>query len=340
MKFCAAQTKKGNTMATFQRRKIDPAIVAAASLAAEQAPLVKLSSASEEPTLEEVGARQETSASESKSPNIIKYEVGKVYDLPLGIIKPNPRNPRVFYSSTTVDSMASALVTESQQVAATAFINNEGHVVLIDGEKRLRGARAGGLATLRTEIRPHPTDDRQLYAHARSTNSKRSEQTPLDDAIRWRQLLDDKVYPSQSVLAKELELTEDGVSRTLKLAALPEKIIHALIEEPDLMRLRMLNAIREYWETTNCDDEKTLDLVQEITRRGMGYREVESRRKGLEKGPVSKPRAIKEPIKFGTAKGELKSFPDGRLELNLQGLNDEQTEVLRERLIKLLKGDD
>ncbi len=327
-------------MATFQRRKIDPARVEAASQAAEQAPLVKDASSSQEQLPQQVGARQETSLNEAISLNINKYEVGKVYDLPLGIIKPNPRNPRVFYSSTTVDAMASLLATESQQVAATAFIDTEGQVVLIDGEKRLRGARAGGLSTLRIEIRPRPTDDRQLYAHARSTNSNRSEQTPLDDAVRWRQLLDDKVYPSQSVLAKELELTEDGVSRTLKLSALPEKIIHALIEEPDLMRLRMLNAIREYWEATNSDDEKTLDLIQEITRRGMGYREVENRRKVLAKGPVSKPRAIKEPVKFGTAKGELKSFPDGRLELNLQGLNDEQSQELRERLVKLLKGDD
>lgn len=334
-------------MAVFKKRVVDPSQVAAAAAVAATAPIVgdprmapvappQEANAPAQPatpgvTIAAFGARQDLAAPTMQD----GYSIGQVYEVPLGKIKPNPFNPRVHYSSSTVDAMVESLEAEGQQVAATAFVDAQGQVTLIDGEKRLRAARAGGLSTLRVEIRPQPADDRLLYEYARSTNSKRSEQSPLDDAVRWRQMLDAGIYVNQSGLAKALALTEDVVSRTLKLSALPQRILHALTEEPDLLKLRMLSAVREFWEAS--DDENTLDLIQEITRRGLGYREVEMRRKALEKGPVTKPRASREPVRFGQAKGEIKIFPDGRMELSFKDLSEAQSDRLRLQLVKLLK---
>lgn len=323
-------------MAGFKKRVIDPSRLATAQAVAATSPLVgdpRMSVADPAPALNATTAMQG-----HQVPG--QFVVGQVYEVPLGMIRPNPVNPRVIYTSAAVDELALSLSGEGQQVAATAFFDESTQaVVLIDGEKRLRASRAAGLPALRVEIRPRPSDDRALYESARATNLKRSEHSPVDDALRWRDMLKQGVYPSQVALGTALGVTQDVVSRTLSLAQMPQRLLHALAEDQVLLKLRLLNAVREYWESCNPEerDERTLDLINEVSRKQLGYREVESRRKALTKAPVSKPRAMREQLRLGSAKGEIKTFPDGRLELSLKGLDDEQSDKVRLALGQALK---
>ena len=208
-----------------------------------------------------VGSSQERTAVPSD------YQVGNVYDVPVGLIKSNPFNPRAVYTTTAVDNMAISLSTSGQRISATGYIDDQGSITLIEGETRLRGARASGLETLRIEIRPRPASDRELYEEARAANVERREQTPLDDAIKWKELLAKKVYQTQAALAKSLGLGEDHVSRTLSLAGLSNRVIHAVAENPELLNHKMLNALREFWDVEG--DEATLELILEVAKTGM-----------------------------------------------------------------------
>lgn len=259
------------------------------------------------------------------------YQVGMVYDVPVVLVKSNPFNPRAVYTNTAIEDMAQSLKNHGQRISATGFIGDQGEVFLIEGETRLRGTRSGGLQTLRIEIRHRPNSDRELYEEARAANVERRDQTPLDDAIKWKELLSKKVYPTQSSLAKAMNLGEDQVSRTLSLATLPNRIIHACAEHPGLLTLQMLNAIREYFECT--DEESTLELIYEAAKTGMGYRDVISRRKAAVKGPIKRPRSTREALSFRGAKGELKTFEeDGRMELVLKGLSAEAANDIAEKI--------
>ena len=324
-------------MTSFKKRTISPEQVAEASAFAAASPMV-------------AGPRApQIAAPDISQIPLLKpllqagdYLIGQTYEVSLGVLMPNPVNPRMIYTTSAVDEMVESFATNGQQVAVTAFVATgglaviaTGRLVLIDGEKRLRAARAGGLTTLRVEIRPDPGADRALYEYARATNLKRSEHTPLDNALRWKDMLERKIYESQAQLALSLQLPEETVTRTIRLAILPGRIIMFLADQPELMKVRLLNSIREFWEAT--DDERTIDLVREVAQKGMGYREVDSRRKSLLAGPTAKPRAIREPLRFGEAKGELKTFPDGRMELSLNGLNETQAEELRLLLVQTLK---
>jgi ParB family chromosome partitioning protein len=190
---------------------------------------------------------------------------------------------------------------------------------------------------LRVEIRPRPANDRDLYEEARAANVERREQTPLDDAIRWKELLGKKVYPTQAALAKALNLGEDHVSRTLSLASLSSRVIHSVAESPELLTHKMLNALREFWEAQG--DEETLELILEITKNGMGYRDVVARRKSAVNGPMRRPRSVRQTLTFKGAMGEIKSFEkDGRLELSLKGLTPESASELTDKLMALFPG--
>lgn len=264
------------------------------------------------------------------------YEVGRVYDVPLGEIKSNPFNPRYLYTNTAIDEMATSLTSGGQMMSATGFIDEFGAVVLIEGETRLRGCRAGGLLTLRIEIKTRPNSDAALYEEARTANVERRDQTPLDDAIKWKELLAKKIYPSQSGLAKALKLGEDHVSRVMSLNELPSKVIHAAAENPGLLSLKMLNAIREYFAVKG--EESTLELIFEAGKLSLGYRDVVARRKAAEKGPVKRTRSTKEALDFKGVNVELRTFEeDGRLELSLKGLSPEDTEEIRTKIRAVFK---
>jgi len=317
-------------MATFKKKPLATDRVVAVQDAASTAPIVgdprmaPPAIHTEQPIARKVGSSQDS----------VKYEVGQVYDVPIGKIRSNPFNPRVVYTASAVSEMAASLVARGQGMSAIGYANGEGEVVLIEGETRLRGARAAGLPTLRLEIRPKPASDRELYEEARAANVERRDQSPLDDAIKWKELIGKKIYPTQAALAKALNLGEDHVSRTMSLAQLPNKVVHAVAEYPELLSLKMLNAIREFWEVKG--EEETLTLISEAAKSGMGYRDVAARRKAAAKGTVKRPRSTREQLTFRGAKGEFKSFEeDGRIELKLKGLAPDVAVEISEKILAL-----
>jgi ParB family transcriptional regulator, chromosome partitioning protein len=307
-------------MATFKKKPISLQAVAAAEANAAVAPIV------DAPAPKTLGSSQDL---------LTPMPESQIIHAPLSRVKSNPLNPRAIYTTNAIDEMAVSLGTNGQRVAALGYLDDDGHVVLIEGETRLRGARAAGLDTLRVEIRPKPQSDRELYEMARAANVERRDQTPLDDALRWKELISRKVYPNQAALAKALEVGEDLVSRTMSLAALPPKVIIAAAEYPNLLNLKMLNAIREFFGQQG--EESTIDLIHDAAKSGMGYRDVVTRRKAAEKGPVRRPRSVREPLAYFAATGEIKTFEaDGRLELVLKGLAASEAAKLVERFKKVL----
>ncbi|MCW3609163.1 ParB/RepB/Spo0J family partition protein [Burkholderia cenocepacia] len=317
-------------MATFKKKAVAVERVAAVEDAASLAPIVgdpRMAAPVATISLPrggEVGSSQEPA----------RYEIGQTYEVPVGKIKSNSVNPRAIYTASSVSEMAESLAARGQGQSASAYQDEAGDLVLIDGERRLRGARTAGLPTLRLEIRPKPASERELYEEARAANVERKDQSPLDDAIKWKELISRKIYPTQAALAKALKLGEDHVSRTLSLSQLPSKIVQAAAEYPELLSLKMLNAIREFWEVKGEDE--TLDLISEAAKSGMGYRDVAARRKAAAKGTVRRPRSTREQLTFRGAKGEFKSFEeDGRIELKLKGLAPDVAAEISEKILAL-----
>lgn len=322
-------------MATgFKKREVSQDRVAAVELATAGVPIVG------DPRMQPGDSVQlplppsKVGASQDAHLTNPEYKIGVVYDVPVGLIKSNPFNPRAVYTTTAVENMSNSLLSSGQRISATGYVNEEGQITLIEGETRLRGTRGASLPTLRVEIRQRPSSDRSLYEEARAANVERRDQTPLDDAIKWKELLAKKVYPTQVALAKAMSLGEDQVSRTLSLASLSNRVIHAVVEQPDLLNQKMLNALREFWESQG--DDATLALILEVAKTGMGYRDVVARRKAAAKAPVKRPRSTREELTFHGAKGELKIFEDdGRLELSLKGLTPDAYKELTAKLMSL-----
>jgi ParB family chromosome partitioning protein len=306
----------------FAKKTISAEVVAAAEEAAGSAPIVG-----------DPRSPTHVQAASSHTSQFVPEPIpgGQILDVPLAQIKSNPVNPRAVYTSAAVEEMAASMTAHGQRVAALGFRDASGSVTLIEGETRFRGARAAGLATLRVEIRPAPKDDKELYEWARSANVERREQTPLDDAIRWKELIQRKIYKNQAELATALNIPEAQISRCISLAQLTSRIVTTLSDFPDLLNLKMLTAIREY-----CDqqgEEDTLNLIQDVVKNGLGYREVDKLRFAAARGPIKRPRAEQSAITYAQVKGSLKlNRKRGEIVMAFKGVPDEMVALFEERL--------
>jgi ParB family transcriptional regulator, chromosome partitioning protein len=324
----------------FRRRTIDPAAVSLAETVASSAPIVADVRLAGSQTQKAAQLQQATGLGSiqdqpGQAPAFIVGQAvaGGIYEVPLNLITSNPMPPRAMYPAEMVDQMAEQMEKNGQITAASGYINEAGGVTLIEGETRFRGARAKDWPTLRVEIRERP-DQKQLYKTARDANVQRNQQTPLDDALRWKDMLAKGIFASQAAISRELEVPEDEVSRTIQLAQMPMRILHALSVEPSLLNLRMLNALREFWQVQG--EEATLALILEIVSQGLGYRDVAKRRQAAERGPATKPRAATEAVSYRGAKGELKFFEkDRRLELVIKGLEPNDIDDLSRQLMSV-----
>lgn len=280
-----------------------------------------------------------TAARDSLSAVVVKtssYVVGQVYDVPLKRLRSNPSNARALYAASGLDEMSRSMKEHGQTTAASGFVDVDGDVVLIDGHRRYQVSDKLGWPAMRVEIRAMPDSEQALYLASRAANVERAEQTPLDDALVWRRLLDRKVFPSQVALSKALNISESEVSRTLALAELPGRLLQALAEQPELLKFKMLNALREFYHSQG--EDRTLAFILEIAAHSLSYREVEARRKAAEQGPSTRPRAEKRALQFRGATGVIRTFEkDGRLEVSLKGLKPKDADDVIRKLEAVFK---
>lgn len=293
--------------AGFKRRKIDPQRV--------------------------IEAAKESLVDVVKTVTASGYEPGQTYEVPLDRIKANPFNARVLYTSATIASIAQSIQLLGQTTAASGFLDGDA-VVLIDGHRRWKACQHLKLESLRVEIRPHPGDNSKLYLASRTANVEREDQTPLDDALVWKQLLAKKVFPTQVALAKAVGASESEVSRTLSLSELTPKVVEVLAEKPTLLNLKMLNALREFQQSLG--EEKTLTLIKNVIRWEWSYRDVEARRKQAAATPAVAQLAYT-PFEFKGAKGSLR-FDDKarRVDFHLSGLPSKDYKEMVQQIRALL----
>lgn len=337
---------KSSAGSSFKRRPISAEQVALAQAAALSVPTggdprsagaLTMTSAAALPVTPTLAPSQ-GSTDDRAAPLFVfgKAVVGGVYEVPIPLITSNPAPPRSTYSSEDIDEMGRTLKANKQIQAANGFINKNGGVTLIEGETRFRGAKSIGWDTLRIEIKPEPESVRALYEQARAANVDRNEQTPIDDAFAWAALLEQGVYKSQAEIGRQFGKEPDEMSRIMGLAKLPKSIINVIYsyknKHPELLSIKVLDAIRLYWGVKG--DDATRDLIFRVVEEGLGYRDINRLRTSAEAQPVSRPRSICAPVVFGDkAKGELKLFAEeGRLELKVKNLTPEQANALTEQV--------
>lgn len=135
-------------------------------------------------------------------------------------IRPNPFQPRTKFDDQTIDELAQS-IRESGVVQPVLVVPEDDHYKLIVGERRWRAAQKAGLRKIPVLIRNVPRE-KQLEISL-IENIHREELNPLEIAIAYQRLIDERNYTQQE-LAEKVGKDRTSVTNYLRLLKLPPEI--------------------------------------------------------------------------------------------------------------------
>lgn len=158
--------------------------------------------------------------------NPIAIEAMPVASAPVSSVSPNPRQPRAKIDGDELELLATSIRTHGIiQPIVVKPGDRPGEYVLIAGERRWRAAQLAGLSEV-----PIVVMDVSLQAHlelALVENVVRSDLSPLEEAVAYRQLIDEFGL-TQAEVADRVGRSRVSVTNTLRLLLLPDRVKDAL----------------------------------------------------------------------------------------------------------------
>ncbi len=185
--------------------------------------------------------------------------------IPVSEIRPNPRQPRRFFDEERIAELADSI--RHQGVLQPLIVRKiEQGYELIIGERRLRAAQRAGLDRVPVVIKE--VSDAESMEMALVENIQREELTPIEEALAYRQLMDE-LHLTQEEVATRVGKSRPVITNLLRVLNLPDEIK----DEVDRGHLsvghgRALLALGT--------PEQQIDMARQIMRHGLSVRETET----------------------------------------------------------------
>ncbi|WP_427307713.1 ParB/RepB/Spo0J family partition protein [Cupriavidus sp. H39] len=256
--------------------------------------------------------------------------------IPLAQLHDNPLNARRIYDPAVVQERAASIATHGQKTPGLAAADpaRPGHYILIDGHYRKRALASAGKLEMECFVEDD-LSDLDFYRLSFMLNEQRSDQSALDNAIAWRQLLDEGKVQKEEEICELTGISAGTVNKTLALLRLPESVLGVMRERPSAIGIAAGYELTLYFKLAG--EERTRELAARIIHDGLSSREVEAIRKQAQDGKARKVKEISRQYKIRTDSGQLlgtiKEWDSGRVMLDVQ-LTDRSA---REALVEALK---
>jgi ParB family chromosome partitioning protein len=157
-------------------------------------------------------------------------DLGELRELPVSLIKPNPKQPRTKFDPEALAGLAASI--ESSGVVQPLLVRPlpDSSYELIAGERRWRAARQAGLEKVPAIVRDSERAERLQVALIE--NVVRESLNPVDEARACAALVED-LGLSKGELAKRIGRSRPAVSNLIRLLELPDGAL-ALLESGEL----------------------------------------------------------------------------------------------------------
>ena len=147
-----------------------------------------------------------------------------IVDLPVGLVKPNPRQPRRGFEPAALEELATSIA--SIGVVQPVIVRKvEGSYELIAGERRWRAAQKAGYTVIPAIVRN--ASDIESLELALVENVVRQQLNPVDEAYALRVLLED-LGVTQESLASRVGKSRSAIANKMRLLELPGVIQESL----------------------------------------------------------------------------------------------------------------
>ena len=196
---------------------------------------------------------------------------GRVADLELEAIRPNPYQPRTDFDEQALDELAASIKQLGIIQPLTVRALGDGRYELISGERRLRASRRAGLQRVPAYVREADTE--AMLEMAIVENVQREDLNPIEVALGYHRLMEE-VGLTQEQVAERVGKNRSTIANMLRLLRLPPAVQASL-------RTGELTAGHARALVSVEDDRARLDLHREIVDGGLSVRDVEGRVRAL-----------------------------------------------------------
>ncbi|MCI0576581.1 MAG: ParB/RepB/Spo0J family partition protein [Chloroflexi bacterium] len=204
---------------------------------------------------------------------------------PVGAISPNPRQPRSHLDQAALAELADSI--REHGVIQPLLVNRAagGRYTLIAGERRWRAAQQAGLAEVPVLIKE--ATPQAMLELALIENIQRADLNPLEEALAYRQLLDEFGLTQEEV-ARQVGKGRSTIANQVRLLDLPPNIQQALTDgEISGAHARSLLPLPT--------PEAQTAVMNSIIKQGLSVRQVEAIVKKMVEGEKPRPRPAHKP---------------------------------------------
>jgi ParB family transcriptional regulator, chromosome partitioning protein len=202
-------------------------------------------------------------------PEADQSAAGELRELPVGLVKPNPKQPRTQFDQEALDALAASIETSGVVQPLLVRPLHDGSYELVAGERRWRAAQQAGLDKVPAVIRDSEQTERLQVALIE--NMVREDLNPVEEARACAALIEE-LDVSKEDLARRVGRSRPAVSNLIRLLDLPDELLE-LLESGELSEGhgKALLAAR--------GNDVRRRLGREAARHGWSVRETENRAK-------------------------------------------------------------
>lgn len=239
--------------------------------------------------------------------------------IPTHLVDPNPFNARRIYESDKIAALATSMRAEGQMVPCIGTMRN-GRCITIAGHYRYKAINAAKIETVEFKLYENLTD-RELYEMSYRENADRQAQTALDNALVWRDLLDQGIYPDQTALAAAVSQSLPNVNKTMAILDLPEPVLELVRATPSEFALSALYELNQLAKVAPLD--QTVAMAQKLATGDAGRKECAELRGKFANPQPRKARTSSRQYRILHGGGQnpigtLKEWDAGKIVLDLQ----------------------
>lgn len=192
-------------------------------------------------------------------------DTGRVMDISIDEISPNPWQPRRDFDEESLNALASSIRENGLIQPVVVRKKKDGTYELAAGERRWRAAKMAGLTVIPAISKEY--DDRSMAEMALVENLQRKDLNPVDEGMAYRKLMDEYGL-TQEGISQKVGKSRPYVANMVRLLDLPEEV-------KDYLSKGQLTAGQARPLLGLESDAEKVQLARRIVKEGFSARKVE-----------------------------------------------------------------
>jgi ParB family chromosome partitioning protein len=200
--------------------------------------------------------------------HVVEQNPESVIEIPLSKLQTNPYQPRIGMESESLKELSDSI--EANGLLQPIIVAKDGDALtIIAGHRRAEAHRVLGKEFIKAIIMDKVVHA-QLALLPLVENLQRSDMNPIENAIAFKKILDDKIVESQNDLAEAIGVSKSWLSKTLSVLRLPPPLLEKIKTDKysDITVLSALNKVdvdildKLYNEIKNLSRSDALEAIK------------------------------------------------------------------------------